>query len=141
MLRYPEPLQKVIEEFERLPGIGPKSAQRLALFLLTRPAELAEALGAALASLHGGIQPCAECYNYAARTLCPVCEDPIRTRQVLCVVETASDLMALERAGEYRGVYHVLGGALSPMAGVGPNDLRVAELVERVAQMAVEEVI
>jgi recombination protein RecR len=141
MLRYPDPLQRVIEEFERLPGIGPKSAQRLALFLLARPAELAEALGAALEALHLGIQPCTECFNYAARALCPVCEDPARTRQVLCVVETASDLMALERAGEYRGVYHVLGGALSPVAGVGPNDLRLAEVLERVPRQGVEEVI
>lgn len=141
MLRYPEPLQRVIEEFERLPGIGPKSAQRLALFLLGRSPELALGLGEALAALHRGIQPCAECFNYASARLCPVCQDPARTRQLLCVVETASDLMALERAGEYRGVYHVLGGVLSPMAGKGPDDLRLAELLERVQRAGVEEVI
>ena len=141
MLRYPEPLQRVIEELERLPGIGPKSAQRLALFLLERPPEMAASLGAALEALHRGIQPCTECFNFAAERLCPVCQDPGRTRQVLCVVETASDLMALERAGEYRGVYHVLGGVLSPVAGKGPNDLRLDELLARVQSEGAQEVI
>lgn len=141
MLRYPEPLQRVIEEFERLPGIGPKSAQRLALFLLGQPEAQAEALGEAILHLRTGIQPCAECGNWAAERLCPVCADPARDRRLLCVVEAASDLMALERAGEYRGVYHVLGGALSPLAGIGPSDLCVNELLERVRANQVEEVI
>ncbi len=141
MLRYPEPLQRVIEEFERLPGIGPKSAQRLALFLLGQPEAQVEALGEAILSLRAGIQPCVECGNYAAERLCPVCADPARDRRLLCVVETASDLMALERAGEYRGVYHVLGGALSPLAKIGPRDLRVNELLERTRANQAEEVI
>ncbi len=141
MLSYPQPLQQVIEELERLPGIGPKTAQRLALFLLSRPPQMAEDLSRALTNLHARVQACAECFNYAAGRLCPICLDPARTRQVLCVVETASDLMALERAGEYRGVYHVLGGALSPVAGRGPEDLRIAELLARVAGEGVQEVI
>ena len=119
MLRYPAPLERVIEELERLPGIGPKSAQRLAFFLLARPREQAQGLAEAVAGLHEGIVACAECGNYAAARLCPVCADETRDRRVLCVVETATDLMALERAGEYRGLYHVLGGALSPLAGKG----------------------
>lgn len=141
MLRYPPPLERVIEEFERLPGIGPKSAQRLAFFLLSRPRDQAQALGEAVLHLHEGIQPCAECGNFAAAQLCPICADDTRDKRVLCVVETATDLMALERAGEYRGLYHVLGGALSPLAGVGPRDLRVGELLERVARYGTEEVI
>jgi recombination protein RecR len=141
MLRYPAPLERVIEELERLPGIGPKSAQRLAFFLLARPREQAQGLAEAVARLHEGIVSCAECGNYAAARLCPVCADETRDRRVLCVVETATDLMALERAGEYRGLYHVLGGALSPLAGKGPNDLRIGELLERVQRYGTEEAI
>ncbi len=141
MLRYPPPLERVIEELERLPGIGPKSAQRLAFFLLGRPQEQAQALGEAILCLHEGIQPCAECGNFAAARLCPVCAEETRDRRALCVVETATDLMALERAGEYRGLYHVLGGALSPLAGVGPADLRVEQLLQRVQRYGTEEVI
>ncbi|HEY3398900.1 MAG TPA: recombination mediator RecR [Armatimonadota bacterium] len=141
MLRYPAPLERVIEELERLPGIGPKSAQRLALFMLGQPAPRAQVLAETLARLHEGISPCEECFNYAAARLCPVCADPSRDRRLLCVVESAPDLMALERAGEYHGYYHVLGGALSPLSGVGPGDLRIAELLERARRDAVEEVI
>ena len=141
MLRYPAPLERVIEELERLPGIGPKSAQRLAFFLLSRPREQAQGLAEAVARLHEGIVACAECGSFAAARLCPVCADETRDRHVLCVVETATDLMALERAGEYRGLYHVLGGALSPLAGVGPNDLRIGELLERVSRYGTEEAI
>jgi recombination protein RecR len=141
MLRYPAPLERVIEELERLPGIGPKSAQRLAFFLLARSREQAQTLAEAVARLHEGIVACAECGNWAAVRLCPVCADETRDRRVLCVVETATDLMALERAGEYRGLYHVLGGALSPLAGVGPNDLRIGELLERVQRYGTEETI
>jgi recombination protein RecR len=141
MLSYPAPLQRLIEELERLPGIGPKSAQRLALHVLGQPAARAEALSLALAGLHAGLRPCAECFNYAAAELCPVCAEASRDRQMLCVVESAADLLALERAGEYRGLYHVLGGALSPLAGIGPSDLRVEELLARVRPGAVREVI
>jgi len=113
----------------------------LAFFLLSRPRDQAQALGETVLLLHEGIQPCAECGNYAAARLCPVCADDTRDKLVLCVVETATDLMALERAGEYRGLYHVLGGALSPLAGVGPAELRIGELLERVQRYGTEEVI
>lgn len=141
MLNYPAPLQRVIEELERLPGIGPKSAQRLALFLLSQAPEQAQALGQVITELHQGIQLCTECFNYAAQQLCLICQDPSRDRQVICVVENATDLMALERAGECQGVYHVLGSALSPMAGVGPDDIRLPELLERAGKYGTEEVI
>lgn len=141
MLHYPAPIQRVIEELERLPGIGPKSAQRLALHLLTRPAAQTETLGEALLNLHKSVISCRECYNYSAAELCPTCSDTSRDRRTICVVEDASDVMALERAGEYQGLYHVLGGALSPVAGIGPSSLRIEELLERVERLQVEEVI
>lgn len=141
MLNYPAPLQRVMEELERLPGIGPKSAQRLALHLLAQAPEQAAALAEALAGMHPSLQACAECGNWAEGALCPVCASATRDRRLLCVVETPADLMALERSGEYRGMYHVLGGALSPVAGIGPGELRTAELLERVGRGGMEEVI
>ena len=141
MLRYAPPLQKLINELEKLPGIGPKSAQRLALFLLQRPEEQAEELGQAVLSLRAQIQPCAHCHNYATAELCPVCQDAGREQTALCVVEQASDLMALERSGEFRGLYHVLGGALSPVNDIKPSDLHIAHLLERIRELGPREVI
>lgn len=141
MLRYPRPLQRVIEELERLPGIGPKSAQRLAFALLKRsPAEV-RALGEALAALPDAVTRCQECLNYAEAELCAVCADAGRDRRLLCVVAEPADAMAIERANEYRGLYHILGGLLSPLHGIGPDDLSIARLVERVGRLQPTEVI
>ncbi len=120
MLRYAAPLQKLIGELERLPGIGPKSAQRLAFFLLASADQQVEELGRAVLDLKAQIGLCRQCHNYTTGELCPICEDPHRDASAICVVEQASDLMALERSGEYRGVYHVLGGALSPIERIHP---------------------
>jgi len=140
-MRYARPLQQVIDELSRLPGIGPKSAQRLAFFLLRRnPAEV-RALGEAIALLPDTIQRCRQCFNYAETELCPVCADPGRDRSLLCVVAEAADLMALERANEFRGLYHVLGGLLSPLAGVGPDDLTIPQLMERLHELQPREII
>ena len=146
-MRYARPLQHVIDELSRLPGIGPKSAQRLAFHLLRRnPAEVV-ALGEAIAGLPQTVRRCQECFNFADASvrseaeLCPVCADPARDRSVLCVVAEAADLMALERANDYRGLYHVLGGLLSPLHGVGPDDLTIPQLMARLAQLPVEEII
>jgi recombination protein RecR len=141
MLRYPAPLERVIREFERLPGIGPKSAQRLALHLMRMDPADVEALGNAVLGLRPGLRECEECGSYTAERLCPICADPSRDRAALCVVEQPSDLMALERAGEFEGYYHVLGGVLSPLGGVGPGDLRIAGLLERVGRLQLREVI
>lgn len=141
MLRYAEPLEHVIQELERLPGVGPKSAQRLALHLMRMDVRDVEALGTAILELRPKVQECRECFNYSAGEQCPVCADLGRDRSVLCVVEQPSDLMALERAGEYRGVYHVLGGVLSPLGGVGHEDLHIDALLSRVGTLRPREVI
>ncbi len=141
MLKYAVPLQKLIGELERLPGIGPKSAQRLAFFLLASPDEQVEELGRAVLDLKGQIGQCCQCHNYTTGELCPICEDPHRDASAICVVEQPSDLMALERSGEYSGVYHVLGGALSPIADIKPSDLHITHLLERIREVRPQEVI
>lgn len=141
MHRYAAPLERVIRELERLPGIGPKSAQRLALHLMRVPPEDVAALGEAVLELRDAVRECEQCGNYSVDELCPLCRDSARDRSILCVVEHASDLMALERAGEFQGLYHVLGGALSPLGGVGPSDLRIGALLERVQRLGCREVI
>ena len=141
MLRYAAPLELVIQELERLPGVGPKSAQRLALHMMRMDPADVQSLGTAIAGLRPSMRECAQCYNYSAGELCPICDDPRRDRGVLCVVEQPSDVMALERAGEFTGLYHVLGGVLSPLGGVGHEDLRIDELLARVEQLRPSEVI
>lgn len=141
MLSYAEPIRELIEQLERLPGIGPKSAQRLAFHLLAAGPERAEALARAVAQVHARIRRCEECGNWSVDALCPVCRDPARERGTLCVVADAKDLVALERAGEFRGLYHVLDGLLSPVQGIGPAELRIAELLERAEALGASEVI
>ncbi len=141
MLRYPRPLQRVIEELERLPGIGPKSAQRLAFALLRRNPADVRALGEALTALPDAVTRCRECFNYAEGELCPVCAEASRDRTLLCVVAEAADVMAIERANDYRGLYHVLGGLLSPLDGVGPDDLTIPQLLARVERLRPTEII
>jgi recombination protein RecR len=140
-MRYARPLQRVIEELERLPGIGPKSAQRLAFSLLRRnPAEV-KALGEAIALLPDAIHRCQDCSNLTEGDLCAICSDPTRDRSVLCVVAEPADLVAIERANDYRGLYHVLGGLLSPLDGTGPDDLTLARLLERLPELMPAEII
>lgn len=140
----PEPIQRLMEAFARLPGIGPKSASRLTFFLLRETAaETRRALLEALAGLEEGIGTCQECFNFTetGQTLCPICRDPRRDAGLICVVEEPLDVVAIERAGVYEGRYHVLHGVLSPIEGVGPEQLRLAELEARVARGGVREVI
>jgi recombination protein RecR len=119
-------------ELSRLPGIGRKTALRLTYHLLRQPADQTRRLAQALVTLGERVRPCARCYNLTEDELCAICRDPRRDASILCVVEQASDISAIERAGEFRGTYHVLGGRLSPLDGVGPDDLTIAALVERV---------
>jgi recombination protein RecR len=142
-MRLPEPIDRLINALERLPGIGPKSASRLAFFLLRAPDEIPQELSAALDGLKAKIGFCQECFNIttAGRTRCEICDDPNRDPGVVCVVEEALDVVALERVGAYDGRYHVLHGVLSPIEGVGPGDLRIKPLLERVAGGGVREVI
>jgi recombination protein RecR len=139
----PDPVQKLISAFERLPGIGPKSASRLAFFLLRAPEGLSQDLAEALSDLKSKIAFCQECFNItdAGRTRCEVCEDPRRDAGVICVVEDALDVVALERVGVFNGKYHVLHGVLSPIEGIGPEEIKIGPLLERVQKGGVKEVI
>ncbi len=124
-----------------MPGVGPKSAQRLALHILRATQEDVDRLAAAMHEVKEKVSFCRTCFNLAEGMLCPVCSDPGRDATVVCVVEEVKDLAALERTAEYKGQYHVLGGCISPLDGVGPEDLRVRELLERVGRDGVHEVI
>lgn len=126
------PVQKVIDAFESLPGIGPKSAARLAYYLLHVPQERLEKFGEALVRLKKDTKQCEVCLNIGEDKLCPVCKDVSRDKGIVCVVETPLDLLAFERSDGFTGVYHVLGGAINPLAGVGPEELRIDELLARV---------
>jgi recombination protein RecR len=128
-------------ELSKLPGIGRKTALRLTYHLLKQRPEQSRRLADALATLAERVRPCERCYNLAEEPLCAVCRDPRRDATVICAVEEASDIGAIERAGEFRGVYHVLGGRLSPLDGVMPEDLTIAQLVERARAADVREVI
>ncbi len=128
----PRAVTRLIEEFHRLPGIGPKTAQRLTFYLLRAPKEQALSLAEALTYLKEKIVTCAICQNIAEENPCAICRDEARDRSIVCVVEEPLDVLALERTREYRGLYHVLHGAISPVEGIGPEDLRVQELLTRV---------
>jgi recombination protein RecR len=135
------PLERLIGELAKLPGVGRKTAQRFAFYVLKAPAADVDALIAALREVRAQIRPCAICFNLAESGTCPICADPRRERTMVCVVEDAVNVLALERTNAYRGVYHVLGGALSPLKDIGPEDLKVRELVERVERDGLREVI
>ena len=137
----PQPVQRLINEFARLPGIGPKSAARLTFFLLRGGDNLALDLAQALHDLKERTQYCSVCYNITEDDPCYICTDETRDPSLLCVVEEPLDVLALERARAYNGRYHVLHGAISPVEGIGPEDLRIAELVQRVQQGNFQEII
>ncbi|HXG39964.1 MAG TPA: recombination mediator RecR [Candidatus Limnocylindrales bacterium] len=127
-----EPVARLIEAFARLPGIGPKTAQRLTYHLLRAPETEARSLAAALIAVREQVVFCERCFNISDAPTCPICRDPARDARRLCVVEEPLDVLALERTGEFRGLYHVLHGAISPIDGIGPDRLRIRELLERI---------
>jgi recombination protein RecR len=135
------PIQDLIDELSRLPGIGPKSAQRLAFYLVKAPAADARRLAEAVVAAKEKVRFCRECYSVSEGELCRICRDPGRDPAVICVVEESKDQAAIEKAGVIRGRYHVLGGAISPLEGIGPDDLRVQELLDRVGRNGAAEVI
>lgn len=126
------PLQDVIDEFSRLPGIGPKSAQRIALHLLNEEPEDIERFQSALGRLQRGVTFCRICHNISQEDVCRICADSNRDKSIICVVEESKDIQVIERTAEYRGRYHVLGGALDPLNGIGPKELNVTPLVQRI---------
>jgi recombination protein RecR len=137
----PEPVTRLIEAFAQLPGIGPKTASRLTFYLLRRPAQQAEALADALRALKQKIVFCSTCYNITETSPCSICQDESRDRSIICVVEEPLDVLAIDRTGEYRGLYHVLHGAISPVEGIGPDELRINELLARLKPQPVAEVL
>ena len=141
MTEVPGALTRLMEELGRLPGIGPKTAQRLSFYLLRTPRDSVERLAGALVELKARIRFCEQCFFIAEGDRCAICLSPRRDRSILCVVEEPLDVLAIERTGEYHGVYHVLQGAISPIDGIGPGELRIAELVARLRREPVTEVI
>lgn len=134
-------VERLVTELARLPGIGPRSAQRLAFHLMKVPEERPRALAAAIGDMVERLRPCRECFSFAEDELCPICADPRRDASLLCVVEEPSAIIPIERTHEYRGRYHVLGGTLSPIDGVDPEHLHIEELVARVARDEIAELV
>ena len=141
MRAFPAALERLTEQFARLPGVGMKSAQRLAFHVLEMPVEGAEAFAQAIVDARRSIHPCPVCQNLTDQETCAICTDPERDHSIICVVAEPKDVIAMERAREYHGVYHVLHGVISPLSHVGPDDLRIRELLNRVADGSVREVI
>jgi len=140
-MRYAPSIERLLEELERLPGIGPKSAQRIAYYVLRTDAESAQRLADALVEVKRTVHFCPRCFNFAEGELCGICADPERDTTIICVVEEPRDVVAIERTGEYHGVYHVLHGAISPIDGIGPEQLRVHELIDRLGEGSTVEVL
>ena len=138
---YEGPIQELIDELSRLPGIGPRGAQRIAFHLLDAPEEEVFQLADVLRRVKEAARFCEVCFNVSQETRCRVCRDPRRDRSLLCVVEESKDVVAIERTGEFRGTYHVLGGAISPIDGIGPEQLHIPELIERIKHDDAEELI
>ncbi len=137
----PAPLQQLVRELMRLPGIGEKTATRLSFFLLRSDAEYAQALSEAIVAVKREIRLCSQCLGFTEKDPCAICDDPRRSGELLCVVEDPADILALERAGDFQGRYHVLHGTLAPLDGIGPEQLKIAELLARLREGRVKELI
>ncbi len=141
MSNFTKPLSKLIGHFEKFPGIGPRTAQRLALFVLKQPEKNIREFSKALIEAHSNVGHCKICFNLTSGNECEICRDTKRNKNIICVVAETKDLLALERAREYKGLYHVIGGLISPMDSIGPELLEIRSLVERVSQSQIEEII
>lgn len=137
----PEPLNRLVAQLARLPGIGEKTAQRLAFYILRAPDEYAQELATAVREVKEKVHLCGRCFNLTEAELCALCRDERRDERVVCVIEGIADLMAIERTREFKGRYHVLHGVLSPLEGIGPDQLRIKELIQRLEEGKIEEVI
>ena len=141
LITYTKPLSKLIGHFEKFPGIGPRTAQRLALFILKQPESTIRDFSKALLEAHSNVGRCKKCFNLTSEDECEICRNTERNQKLICVVAETKDLLALERAREFKGVYHVIGGLISPMDSVGPELLEIKSLVERVSKSEVDEII
>jgi recombination protein RecR len=141
MSYYPASIQNLIKNIARLPGIGEKTAERLALHILKSPRREAEELAQSLLNIKDKVKFCSKCFALSDSEFCTLCSDPARDPSVLCVVEQPADMVAIEKSGAFRGMYHVLSGALSPMNGIGPENIRIRELMTRIQQDEVKEVV
>ena len=141
MQAVPPPLERLIVDLTRLPGIGRKTATRLALYMLRRPAAEARGLAENLSLLHSSIRLCSGCFTFSETEPCPICGDVKRNSRLVCVVEEPGDMIAIEKTGSFRGVYHVLHGVLSPMDGIGPEELKIQELYQRISRGTLEEIL
>lgn len=137
----PPALERLIQDLSRLPGIGKKTASRLAMHIMRSPAEEARTLAADLAELHNTVKLCSSCYIFSESDPCSICSDPSRNREVVCVVEGPDDLIVIEKTGAYQGLYHILHGVLAPMDGIGPDEIRANELVARIRRDRITEVL
>ena len=141
MITFTKPLSKLIAHFEKFPGIGPRTAQRLALFILKQPESSIRDFSKALLDAHSNVGHCKKCFNLTSEEECEICKNPERNQKIICVVAETKDLLALERAREFKGVYHVIGGLISPMDSIGPELLEIRSLIERVSKSEVNEII
>lgn len=141
MAHYAKPLARLVVEFEKLPGIGPKSAQRLAFYILRLSAEEAAAFADSINEVKEKIGFCRVCSNFTDQEVCEICRDPRRNDDQICVIAEPRDLIAMDKTGEFRGRYHVLGGVLAPMEGIGPDQLKIRELLRRLAERPVQEIV
>ena len=138
---YPGSVKNLIRHLARLPGIGQKTAERLAMHILQQPAEEAHQLARSIVDMKKRLRLCSRCFALSDDALCRICNDPAREAKLICVVEQPADMASIEKSGAFRGRYHILGGVISPMDGIGPDDLKIAELLERIEQEAIEEII
>ena len=140
-MRYPPSFRRLIEELQKLPGVGPRSAERLAFHLLAAGAKDNEALARSIATIKQSLRRCSGCNNITEADPCEICRDATRNRQILCVVEQPQDVMALEKTGSFRGLYHVLSGHISPLSGIGPDQLNIEQLIRRVGRDRPQEIV
>ena len=141
MITFTKPLSKLIGHFEKFPGIGPRTAQRLALFILKQPESSIRDFSKALLEAHSNVGHCKKCFNLTSEEVCEICRNTERNQKIICVVAETKDLLALERSREFKGVYHVIGGLISPMDSIGPELLEIRSLVEKVTKSDVDEII
>ena len=138
---YPESMVNLIEEFAKMPGVGKRTAERFAFYILSLPKEAVETLSKLILKVNDSVHYCQECFNLSERPICHICADPARDHTTLCIVQDPRDVIAIEKSGDFSGIYHVLLGVLSPLEGIGPKDLKIRELLSRLKSGGIEEVI